>query len=65
MQHTPLNRDRSHLMTVLSSIWIWERESSPSDASDKVKEAEVVLHVKQEKLRLRFGKYELKLVEVS
>ena len=34
------------------------------NASGEEKDAEVVLHVKQETRRLRFGKYELKMVEI-
>ena len=35
------------------------------NASEEEKDVEVVLHVTQEKMSLHFGKYELKLVEVS
>ena len=34
------------------------------NASGEEKDAEVVLHVKQEVLKLHFGKYELKMVEI-
>ena len=34
------------------------------NASGEEKDAEVVLHVKQETLKLHFGKYELKMMEV-
>lgn len=35
------------------------------NASEEEKDVEVVLHVKQEKWRLHFGKYELKMVVIS